>query len=64
MILNNVDLIRENLRVLFFLTAKHIKITQNPSSPITRRQNFRLVQIETNCRLYFKVHLKWKINTI
>ena len=26
--------------------------------------NFRLVQIETNCRQHFKVHLKWKINTI
>ena len=28
--------------------------------PITSRQNFRLVQIETNCRRRFKVHLKWK----
>ena len=27
-------------------------------SPITRRQNFRQVQIETNCRRHFKVHLK------
>ena len=26
--------------------------------PITKRQNFKLVQIETNCRLHFKVHLK------
>ena len=32
--------------------------------PITRRQNFELVQIETNCRRHFKVHLKWKISTI
>ena len=24
----------------------------------TRRQNFRLVQIETNCRRHFEVHLK------
>ena len=31
---------------------------------LTRRQNFRLVQIETNCRRHFKVHLKWKISTI
>ena len=31
---------------------------------ITRRQNFRLVQIETNCRRHFKVHLKWKISTM
>ena len=31
---------------------------------ITRRQNFRLVQIETNCRQHFKVHSKWKISTI
>ena len=31
--------------------------------PITRRQNFRLVQIETNCRRHFKVHLKRKIST-
>ena len=27
-------------------------------------KNFRLVQIETNCRRHFKVHLKWKINII
>ena len=26
--------------------------------PITRRQNFRLVQVETNCNQHFKVHLK------
>ena len=26
--------------------------------------NFRLVQIETNCRRYFKVHLKRKISTV
>ena len=26
--------------------------------PITRQQNFRLVQNETNCRRHFKVHLK------
>ena len=25
-----------------------------------RQQNFRLVQIETNCRPRFEVHLKWK----
>ena len=30
--------------------------------PITRQQNFRLVQIETNSRRHFKVHLKWKIS--
>ena len=27
---------------------------------ITRRQNFKLVQIETNCRRHFKVHLNEK----
>ena len=27
-------------------------------------QNFRLVQIQTNCRRHFKVHVKWKISTI
>ena len=32
--------------------------------PINRRQNFRLVQIETNCRWHFEVNLKWKINAI
>ena len=32
--------------------------------PITRWQNFRLVQIETNCRWHFKVHLICKISTI
>ena len=26
--------------------------------PITRRQNFRMVKIETNCRRHFKVRLK------
>ena len=26
--------------------------------------DLRLVQIETNCRRHFKVHLKWKISTI
>ena len=31
---------------------------------ITRPQNFRLVQIETNCRQHFEVYLKWKISTI
>ena len=31
---------------------------------ITRRQNFRLVQLETDCRRHFKVHLKWKIRAI
>ena len=31
---------------------------------ITRRQNFRMVQMETNCRQHFKVHLKWKISPI
>ena len=31
---------------------------------ITRRQHFRPVQIETNCRRHFKVHIKWKISTI
>ena len=28
--------------------------------PITRQQNFRLVQIKTNCRPHFKVHLNGK----
>ena len=28
------------------------------SLPITRGQNFRQVQSETNCRRHFKVHLK------
>ena len=32
--------------------------------PSTRQQNFRLVQIETNCRQDFEVHFKWKINII
>ena len=29
--------------------------------PITRRQKFRLIQIETNCKRNFQAHLKWKI---
>ena len=32
--------------------------------PITRRQNSRLVQIETNCRRHCRVHSKWKISVI
>ena len=32
--------------------------------PITRQQHLRLVQIETNCRRNFKVHLKWEISAI
>ena len=36
----------------------------NITLSITRRQNFRLVQIETNCRRHFQVHLKWKISTM
>ena len=31
---------------------------------INRCQNFRLAQIETNCRQHFKVHFKWKVSTI
>ena len=31
---------------------------------ITRRQNFQVVHIETNCRRHVKVHLKWKVSTI
>ena len=37
---------------------------QKASQHIIRRQNFRLVQIETNCRRHFKVHLKWKISVL
>ena len=33
-------------------------------NPFTRQQNFRMVQLERNCRQYFNVHLKWKISTI
>ena len=36
----------------------------NVYQPITRQQKFRQVQIETNCRRHFKVHLKWKISAI
>ena len=32
--------------------------------PITRRQNLRLIEFETNYREHFKVDLKWKISTI
>ena len=32
--------------------------------PITRQQNFRLVQNENDCKRHFIVHLKWKISTI
>ena len=35
-----------------------------PMRNILRRQNFRRVQTETNCRQHFKVHLKWKIHVV
>ena len=39
-------------------------VVEGKLQPITRRQNFRLVQIETNCRQHFKAHLKRKISAI
>ena len=33
-------------------------LQKGTSLAITRRQNFRLVQIEANCRQHFKLHLK------
>ena len=33
---------------------------KEPKYPFTRRQNFGLVNSETNCRRHFKVHLKWE----
>ena len=32
-------------------------LRDSPFQPITRRQNFRQIQIKTNCRRHFKVHL-------
>ena len=46
------------------LTRYHLSNRNMFLSPITRRQHFRLVQIETNYRRHFKVHLKRKISTI
>ena len=37
----------------FFLFDKMLR----PCKPITKQQNFGLVQIETHCRQHFKVHL-------
>ena len=44
--------------------CKSVHIEQVVAEPITTQQNFRLVQIETNCIRHFKVHVKWKISTI
>ena len=48
------------------LYCRHVKTRAclEKGLPITRRQNFRLVQTETNCRRHFKVHAKWKISAI
>ena len=40
----------------------NILVKKMSTNPITRRQNFRLVQIETHCRQHFIVHSKWKIS--
>ena len=50
--MNAIKTIQLNLR-------KRPPVSSNPVlKPITRRQNFRLVQTETNCRRHFKAHLK------
>ena len=50
--------------VIHRLFTLRVMLSQNVLEPITRQQNFRLVQIQTNCRRHLKVHLKWKISTI
>ena len=78
--LSNVIVIQDRIFLFVFIDAGTVWLLQGedlcqssigylnhiaPSfPPITRRQNFRLVQIETNCRQHFKVLLKWKISTI
>ena len=41
-----------------------IIIKNPPPKPITGRQTFRLVQIETNCRRHFKGHLQRKMSAM
>ena len=41
-----------------------IVLCEKSVQPMTRRQNFRLAQIETNCRRHFKMHEKRKICAI
>ena len=48
--------------IWYFLIC--MKLNWVVSKLMTRRQNFRFIQIETNCRRHFKVHLEWKISTI
>ena len=45
----------------FFLSRNSL---QNTPYSITRRQNSRPVQIETNCRRHSEVHLKLKVSVI
>ena len=42
----------------FYHFYLNVKTETRMSLPSTRRKNFRLVQIETNCRRHFKVHSK------
>ena len=46
--------------------SKAFPLAMKTSDLLTHYQtpNFRLVQIETNCRRHFKGHLKWKIGAI
>ena len=43
--------IADNDKLRFFFLLRDLY-------PVTRRQNFRLVQTETNCRRHFNVHFK------
>ena len=38
--------------------VREIQIRKSEYQSITRRQNFRQVQIDRNCRQHLKVHLK------
>ena len=57
--------IKDNFLVFFFVLKMYVSRLRSYFLFLTQYQmsNFRLVQIETNCR-HFKVHLKWKISTI
>ena len=49
---------------VYFNSEDTLSIHGITIEPITRRQNFRQVLVETNCRRHFKVNLKWKIGAI
>ena len=52
------DLILSSANSFSLEEPSNLSFLTETINPLPERQNFRLVQIETNCRRHFKVHLK------